>query len=191
MSCKDVLTWLDRRIAASVLASRWHAHCNDVIISAMASQITSLPIVYSTVYSRRRSKKHQSSSTLAFVRGMTGEFPAQRANNGKNVSIWWRHHVSSHCWPLDPSPWDSPHIGAAMRSFDVFFPACQNKPLNNVEIPFIWDTMTLCDITVIRFVLSHFRSRLLSLSISDRQLWESTTLLVAWVTSFPRSRFTR
>ena len=25
---------------------------------------------------------------------VTGEFPAQRANNAENVSIWWRHHVS-------------------------------------------------------------------------------------------------
>ena len=24
----------------------------------------------------------------------TGEFPAQMASNGENVSIWWRHHVS-------------------------------------------------------------------------------------------------
>ena len=44
-------------------------HYNDVILSAMASQITSLTIVYSTVYSRRRSKKHQSSASLAFVTG--------------------------------------------------------------------------------------------------------------------------
>ena len=36
----------------------------------MASQITSLTIVYSTVYSKRRSKKHQSSVSLAFVRGI-------------------------------------------------------------------------------------------------------------------------
>ena len=29
----------------------------------------------------------------AFVRGtVTGEFPAQRASNAENVSIWWRHH---------------------------------------------------------------------------------------------------
>ena len=45
-------------------------HCNDVIMSAMASQITSLTIVYSTVYSRCRSKKHESSASLAFVRGI-------------------------------------------------------------------------------------------------------------------------
>ena len=45
-------------------------HYNDVIMSTMASQITSLAIVYSNVYSRRRSKKHQSSPSLAFVRGI-------------------------------------------------------------------------------------------------------------------------
>ena len=25
---------------------------------------------------------------------LTGEFPAQRASNAENVSIWWRHHVT-------------------------------------------------------------------------------------------------
>ena len=45
-------------------------HYNDVIMSAMASQYTSLTVVYSTVYSRRRSKKHQSFASLAFVRGI-------------------------------------------------------------------------------------------------------------------------
>ena len=25
---------------------------------------------------------------------VTGEFPAQRASNAENVSIWWRHHVN-------------------------------------------------------------------------------------------------
>ena len=36
----------------------------------MASQITSLAIVYSTVYSDADQKKHQSSASLAFVRGI-------------------------------------------------------------------------------------------------------------------------
>ena len=47
-----------------------HIHYNDVIMSDMSSQITSLTTVYLTVYSRCRSKKHQSSATLAFVRGI-------------------------------------------------------------------------------------------------------------------------
>ena len=45
-------------------------HYNDVIMGAIASQITSLMIVYSTVYSDADQIKHQSSASLAFVRGI-------------------------------------------------------------------------------------------------------------------------
>ena len=47
-------------------------HHNDVIMSAMASQITSLKIVYSTVYSTvyADQRKHQSSASMAFVQGI-------------------------------------------------------------------------------------------------------------------------
>ena len=44
-------------------------HYSDVIMGAMASQITSLTIVYSTVYSGADLRKHQSSASMAFVRG--------------------------------------------------------------------------------------------------------------------------
>ena len=67
-------------------------------MSAMASQITSLTIVYSASLFRRRSKKHQSSASLAFVRGISlvsGEFPSQRPSNAECASIWWRHHAKS------------------------------------------------------------------------------------------------
>ena len=47
-------------------------HYCDVIMDAMASQITSLTIVYSTVYSGADQRKHQSSALLAFVRGIHG-----------------------------------------------------------------------------------------------------------------------
>ena len=43
---------------------------NDVIMGAMASQITSLTIVYSTVCSGPDQRKHQRSAPLAFVRGI-------------------------------------------------------------------------------------------------------------------------
>ena len=55
-------------------------HYNDVIMSA---------IIYSTVYSRCRSKK----TPKLLVTGlcdMTSEFPAQKASNAENVSIGWR-----------------------------------------------------------------------------------------------------
>ena len=46
------------------------AHYWDVTMGAMASQITSLTCVYSTVYSGAAKRKHQSSASLAFVRGI-------------------------------------------------------------------------------------------------------------------------
>ena len=45
-------------------------HYNDVIMNAIESQFTSLTIVYSVVYSGRDQRKHQSSVSLAFVRGI-------------------------------------------------------------------------------------------------------------------------
>ena len=53
----------------------------------IASQITSLTIVYSTVYSDADQRKHQGSASL------TGEFPAQRASNAENVSIRCNIHM--------------------------------------------------------------------------------------------------
>ena len=45
-------------------------HYNDEMMSAMASKITSVSIAYSTVYSVADKKTHQSSTSLAFVRGI-------------------------------------------------------------------------------------------------------------------------
>ena len=45
-------------------------HYGDVIMGKMTSQITSLIIVYPTVYSGADQRKHQSSAALAFVRGI-------------------------------------------------------------------------------------------------------------------------
>ena len=45
-------------------------HYSDIIIGAIASQITSLTIVYSTVFSDADKKTHQSAVSLAFVRGI-------------------------------------------------------------------------------------------------------------------------
>ena len=43
---------------------------SDVRMGMMASQLTSLTIVYSTVYSDADQRTHQSSASLAFVRGI-------------------------------------------------------------------------------------------------------------------------
>ena len=47
-----------------------HKHYDDVTMDAIASQITSLAIVYSAVYSDADQRKHESSASLAFVWGI-------------------------------------------------------------------------------------------------------------------------
>ena len=48
----------------------FEAHYNDVIMGAIASLITSLTILHSTVYSDADQRKHQSSAYLPFVWGI-------------------------------------------------------------------------------------------------------------------------
>ena len=67
-----------------------HIDNSDVIIGAMASQITSITIVYSTIYSVADQRKHQSSASLAFVWGI-------------------------HRWPVN-----SPHKGPVTRKMFPF-----------------------------------------------------------------------
>ena len=67
-----------------------YPHYSDVIMSAIASQITSVSIIYSTVCSGVDQWKHQSSASLAFVRGI-------------------------HRWPVN-----SPHKGPVTRKMFPF-----------------------------------------------------------------------
>ena len=44
---------------------------------------------------RRRTKKTSKlrvTGLFAWNSPVTGEFPAQKASNAENASIWWRHH---------------------------------------------------------------------------------------------------
>ena len=66
------------------------SHYNDDIMDALASQITSLTIVYSIVYSGADQRKHQIDASLAFVWGI-------------------------HRWPVN-----SPHKGPVMRKMLPF-----------------------------------------------------------------------
>ena len=119
------MTWLWCHLR-KVLTS----HYNSIIMSALTSQITSITIVYSTVYSWRRSMKTSRLRVTGLCAGnspVTGEFPAQRDSDvvcysdlqlglyraasrsvkqtnsdAENVSIWWRHHDFS-----GPTYWDT------------------------------------------------------------------------------------
>ena len=48
---------------------KMEGHYDNVLMGTIASQITSLMVVYSTVYSDADQRKHQSSASLAFVGG--------------------------------------------------------------------------------------------------------------------------
>ena len=62
---------MERRACHITTGSKYaNIHYNDVIMGGMVSQITNLTIVYSTVYSGPDQRKHQSSASLAFVRGI-------------------------------------------------------------------------------------------------------------------------
>ena len=72
-----------------------HLHYSDVIVGAIASQITSLTSVYSTVYSgadQRQTSKPRVTGLCSGNSPVTGEFPVQMASNAEKCSIWWRHH---------------------------------------------------------------------------------------------------
>ena len=81
-------------------------HYNDVISGAIASQTTSLTIVYSIVYSDVDQRKHQSSASLAFVRGI------HRGNGQLRGSPRWIPRTYSQlrgkCFHLMTSSWTNP-----------------------------------------------------------------------------------
>ena len=87
MRCSDFIAWQGTRTAVGLYAPFYY---NDVTMSVIASQITSLTSVYSTVYSDADQRKHQSSASLAFVRGI-------------------------HRWPVN-----SPHKGPVTRKMFPF-----------------------------------------------------------------------
>ena len=72
--------WCSLHITMTSRWARWRpcvnkvtmqfTHYNDVTMGTMASQITSLAIVCSTVYSGADQRKHQSPASLAFVWGI-------------------------------------------------------------------------------------------------------------------------
>ena len=72
----------------------WRIHYNDVIMSAMASQITRLTM-FTQPFIQGQIKETSKLCIIGLCAGnsqVTGEFPTQKASNAEYVSIWWRHH---------------------------------------------------------------------------------------------------
>ena len=71
-------------------------HYSEVMMSAMASQITSVPIVCSNVCSGSGQRKHQSSASLAFVRGIH-RWPVDSPHKGQLRGKCF-HLMTSSCY---------------------------------------------------------------------------------------------
>ena len=95
-------------------AGKCHGHYIDVIMSAMASQITGVSIIYSNVCSGADQRKHQSSASLAFVRGI-------------------------HRWPVN-----SPHKGPVTRKMfsfdDVIMQCASDSVFVCVPLTLMWSS---------------------------------------------------
>ena len=136
-------------------------HYTDVIMSAMVSQITSLTIVYSTVYSGADQRKHHSSASLASVRvihrwsvnsphkgpvmrimflfdDVIISVPIGRVNGYASVMqnvLWWRH---GNVFRIIGHLWGKSHGGSIMQSFDVLSVVSLKKLLNNHIAGDLW-----------------------------------------------------
>ena len=83
-------------------------HCSDVIMGAMASQITSPTIVYATLYSGADQRKHRSSASLVFVRGIhrwpvnsPHKWPVTRKMFPFDDVIMWRRQGMEILWSFE------------------------------------------------------------------------------------------
>ena len=89
--CMEIGNWYKQNPPKQLSSPCWHEfrkHYSDVIMGAIASQITSLAIVYSTVYSGADQIEHQGVSVTGLCVGnssVTDEFPAQMASNAEYV----------------------------------------------------------------------------------------------------------
>ena len=86
-------------ITGCCFPGQWVMHYNDVIMSTVASQITSLQIVYSSFYSDADQRKHQSCASLAFVRGFH-QWPVNSPQKGP---------VTRKMFPFDDASMDTQH----------------------------------------------------------------------------------
>ena len=77
----------------TTLTLQWRHNEHDCV-----SNYQHLDCLFNSLF-RRRSKEISKPRVTGLCVGnspVTGEFPAQRASNAENVSIWWRHHEQQH-----------------------------------------------------------------------------------------------
>ena len=140
------------------------SHYFDVIMTTMASQITSLTVIYWIVYSDADQRKHQSSAWLAFVRGIHRDRWIPRTKDqlrGKCFHLMTSSCIIYCCKCL-------PRISSKM--LEILMVICNNIEIlmvicNNIEI-----LMVICNnIRPVRRLWSYHTS-VLDISTSTRAI---------------------
>ena len=121
-----------------------YTHHSDIIMSTMASQITGLTIIYSTVYS----------GVTALCEG-NSPVPTQRASNAENISFRWRNHV------VFPYTVISTRLVLIISTINkvkcVLKPRCQHTRYINYQIVIVIPYLTYwCDIYSITITLTRW-----------------------------------
>ena len=98
-------------------------------MGAIASQITSLTIVYSIVYSDADQRKHQSSAPLAFVRGIHRDRWIPRTNG----------QLRGKCFHLMTSSWNTAKIAYASFTPEssIFIMGNMSETYKELYVPFM------------------------------------------------------
>ena len=156
-------------------------------MSAMASQITGVSIVYSNVCSCTASKEISKLCVTGLCEEnspVTGEFPAQRASNGKcfqlmrsswiyKLVLWCSHHVEAchFCGILECCITN-------LLEFFVNVRSCFDNGFLTIELRFICTFHNLIYERRPNIISSHQISRLLSRGISVSTVYQD--YLVNW-----------
>ena len=97
---------------------------SDVIMSVMASQVTGVSIVCSTVCSGADQRKHQNFASLARVRRIHGwplDSPYKGPVTRKMCFIWWRYHALQRAHRRWPYRLDMENNFASEALYNVYF----------------------------------------------------------------------
>ena len=118
-------------------------------MTTMASQITSLTVVYSTVYSDADQRNHQSSASLAFVWGIHRDRWIPRTKG----------QLRGKCFHLMTSSWFMIiyiYISSALYYSHMASSSWENKPVNNKETNGLPTFPPLSKIFCLRTVTRYF-----------------------------------
>ena len=129
------------------------SHYGDVIMDRVTSEITSLTIVYSTVYSGADQRKHQSSASLAFVRGI---------HRGPGNS--------PHKWPLTRK----------MFPFDDVIMVCHPHKGCPIQFHLYWDHILSFVVIIMKVHLSQYFVGSRLKNILDHHCFKTSSVTSQW-----------